>query len=72
MILFLVTLSQGKERKEQISSTCTEMDKLMPTLLGVSKPVLEHVVFCHQEDSNWPLQEGAVLKKRYTLLYAVA
>jgi hypothetical protein len=43
------------------------MDKLMPTLLGVSKPVLEHVVFCHQEDSNWPLQEGAVLKKRLAL-----
>ena len=31
----------------------------------MSKPILEHVVFCHQEDSSWPLQEGAVLKKRF-------
>jgi DNA repair protein RAD50 len=29
------------------------------------QPILEHVVFCHQEDSSWPLQEGAVLKKRF-------
>jgi len=27
--------------------------------------VLESVIFCHQEDSSWPLQEGAVLKKRF-------
>lgn len=25
----------------------------MVTSLGVSKPVLENVIFCHQEDSNW-------------------
>lgn len=22
-------------------------------------------MFCHQEDSSWPLQEGALLKKRF-------
>ena len=27
--------------------------------------MLESVIFCHQEDSSWPLQEGAVLKKRF-------
>ena len=32
-------------------------------LIGVSKAVLESVIFCHQEESSWPLQEGAVLKK---------
>ena len=32
---------------------------------GVSRAVLESVIFCHQEDSSWPLQEGAVLKKRF-------
>jgi DNA repair protein RAD50 len=48
-----------------LSHKCTELDKQIPQLLGVSKPILEHVVFCHQEDSSWPLMEGAVLKKRF-------
>jgi DNA repair protein RAD50 len=26
---------------------------------------LDTVLFCHQEDASWPLQEGAVLKKRF-------
>ena len=48
-----------------MSHKCTELDKTIPSLIGVSKPILEHVTFCHQEDSSWPLQEGAVLKKRF-------
>jgi DNA repair protein RAD50 len=48
-----------------LSHKCTELDKQLPSLLGVSKPILEHVVFCHQEDASWPLMEGAVLKKRF-------
>lgn len=41
----------------------------MPTLLGCPKAVLEHVVFCHQEDSNWPLQDGATLKLRFDQIF---
>jgi DNA repair protein RAD50 len=48
-----------------LSHKCTDLDKQMPSYLGVSKAILEHVVFCHQEDASWPLQEGAVLKKRF-------
>ena len=33
--------------------------------LCTTQPILEHVMFCHQEDSSWPLQEGSVLKKRF-------
>lgn len=25
----------------------------MISLLGVAKPILENVIFCHQEESNW-------------------
>jgi len=31
-----------------VSHKCSDMDKLMPELLGVPRAVLEHVVFCHQ------------------------
>ncbi|KAF6755949.1 hypothetical protein DFP72DRAFT_305480 [Ephemerocybe angulata] len=41
------------------------MDSEIPQLLGVSKAVLENVIFCHQEDSYWPLAEPSVLKKKF-------
>lgn len=48
-----------------ISSRCAEMDVQMPLSLGVSKAVLENVIFCHQEDSFWPLSEPGPLKKKF-------
>ena len=48
-----------------MSHKCTELDRQIPLLLGVSKAILENVVFCHQEDASWPLQEGLVLKKKF-------
>ncbi|KAJ3509992.1 hypothetical protein NLJ89_g4921 [Agrocybe chaxingu] len=48
-----------------ISTKCAEMDTEIPQLLGVSKAVLENVIFCHQEDSYWPLAEPAALKKKF-------
>ncbi|KAK2162319.1 hypothetical protein LSH36_100g02026 [Paralvinella palmiformis] len=53
-----------------ISSKCAEMDKEMVTLLGVAKPILDSVIFCHQEDSNWPLSEGKALKCRFDDIFA--
>lgn len=41
------------------------MDAEIPHLLGVSKSVLENVIFCHQEDSYWPLAEPSALKKKF-------
>jgi DNA repair protein RAD50 len=41
------------------------MDAEIPQLLGVSKAVLENVIFCHQEDSYWPLAEPSILKKKF-------
>jgi DNA repair protein RAD50 len=44
---------------------CSDMDRMIPENLGVSPAILENVIFVHQEESNWPLQEGAVLKKKF-------
>lgn len=59
------TVNRETGERVTMSHKCTELDRSVPNFLGVSKPILEHVVFCHQEDSSWPLQEGAVLKKRF-------
>lgn len=58
----------GEEKA--LSHRCAEMDKQVPLLLGVSKAVLENVIFCHQEDSNWPLSDPRNLKKKFDDIFA--
>jgi len=41
------------------------MDIEIPQLLGVSKAILDNVIFCHQEDSYWPFSEPSNLKKKF-------
>jgi DNA repair protein RAD50 len=52
---------------EKVSSTqkCSDLDRLVPEMLAVTAPILENVIFCHQEESSWPMQEGLVLKKKF-------
>lgn len=52
------------------SYRCADIDREIPELMGVSKPILENVIFCHQEDSNWPLGESTHLKKRFEDIFA--
>jgi energy-coupling factor transporter ATP-binding protein EcfA2 len=47
------------------SHKCIDLDKNIPGYLGVPRSILENVIFCHQEESSWPLQEGAVVKKKF-------
>ena len=51
--------------KVSLSLKCGDMDKMIPEMLGVSAALLDNVIFCHQEDSDWPMKEGMVLKKRF-------
>ncbi|XP_030837044.1 DNA repair protein RAD50 [Strongylocentrotus purpuratus] len=56
--------------KHSISSRCAEIDREMVESLGVSKPVLSNVIFCHQEDANWPLSDGKTLKGKFDEIFA--
>ncbi|XP_069052050.1 DNA repair protein RAD50.L isoform X2 [Lepisosteus oculatus] len=56
--------------KVSLSSKCAEIDREMITALGVSKAVLNNVIFCHQEDSNWPLSEGRALKQKFDEIFS--
>ncbi|KAJ2525010.1 DNA repair protein rad50 [Coemansia sp. RSA 2049] len=62
--------STATEDKVSISSRCADLDAMLPEQLGVSKAVLENVIFCHQEESNWPLAEASVLKKKFDEIFA--
>lgn len=65
----VITRMKDGERVS-LSSKCGELDREMISALGVSKPVLNHVIFCHQEDSNWPLSEGKALKEKFDSIFA--
>ncbi|XP_045344370.1 DNA repair protein RAD50 isoform X2 [Leopardus geoffroyi] len=56
--------------KVSLSSKCAEIDREMISSLGVSKSVLNNVIFCHQEDSNWPLSEGKALKQKFDEIFS--
>uniref|UniRef100_A0A672FQH6 Zinc-hook domain-containing protein n=1 Tax=Salarias fasciatus TaxID=181472 RepID=A0A672FQH6_SALFA len=64
----ITRIKDGK--KVHLPSKCGELDREMISSLGVSKPVLNHVIFCHQEDSNWPLSEGKALKEKFDSIFA--
>ncbi|KAF1973614.1 DNA repair protein rad50 [Bimuria novae-zelandiae CBS 107.79] len=55
--------------KESVSSRVAELDQIVPQFLGVSKAILENVIFCHQEDSLWPMSEPAPLKKKFDAIF---
>lgn len=46
-----------------------ELDKLVPEKLGVSPAVLDAVIFCHQDESLWPMSAPADLKKKFDEIF---
>jgi DNA repair protein RAD50 len=41
----------------------------VPQFLGISKPILENIVFCHQDESLWPFGDNALLKNIFDELF---
>ncbi|GAX75467.1 hypothetical protein CEUSTIGMA_g2910.t1 [Chlamydomonas eustigma] len=66
----LQTIDKNTGQKQAITYRCADMDKMVPSLMGVSKAVLENVIFVHQEESNWPLAEGKVLKEKFDDIFS--
>lgn len=63
----LAVISKG--HKTAISTKNAELDARVPQYLGASRAVLEYVIFCHQDDSLWPLSEAGILKKRFDEIF---
>lgn len=59
----LVVIDKGE--KVSVSSKNAELDSQTPIYLGALPAILDYVIFCHQDDSLWPLSEALVLKKRF-------
>lgn len=65
----LKAAERAHAQRRIISTRCAELNMEVPILFGVSKAVLENVIFCHQEDSYWPLAESTPLKKKFDAIF---
>ncbi|KAK4041567.1 hypothetical protein C8A01DRAFT_34407 [Parachaetomium inaequale] len=62
-------LLRNNGERHVISTRVMELDKLVPEKLGVSPAVLDTVIFCHQDESLWPMSEPSALKKRFDEIF---
>lgn len=62
-------LLRNNGERTVISTRVMELDKLVPEKLGVSPAILDAVIFCHQDESLWPMSEPAALKKRFDEIF---
>lgn len=53
-----------KREGKSIDQKLADINNELLELIGVSKSVLNNVIFCHQEEINWPLMEGKMLKEK--------
>ncbi|KAL5208788.1 hypothetical protein ABZP36_033223 [Zizania latifolia] len=66
----LQTINPHTGEKVCLSYRCADMDREIPALMGVSKAILENVIFVHQDESNWPLQDASTLKKKFDDIFS--
>ncbi|KAI1639004.1 DNA repaire protein UVS6 [Biscogniauxia mediterranea] len=48
---------------------CASLDVQVPEHLGVAPAILDAVIFCHQDESLWPMSEPSVLKKKFDEIF---
>nr|CAD7570930.1 unnamed protein product [Timema californicum] len=66
-----ITRTDRNGEKKDYRHRCLEADHILCAALGVSKPILNNVIFCHQEDACWPLDEGKKLKEKFDDIFDV-
>ncbi|KAI0023762.1 AAA domain-containing protein [Xylariomycetidae sp. FL0641] len=55
--------------KSSTSNKEADLSSLVPTTLGVAPAILDSVIFCHQDESLWPMSEPSALKKRFDEIF---
>lgn len=53
-----------------IGSKLADIDRDIPKHLGVSHSILNNVIFCHQDESTWPLNDPTICKKKLDDIFA--
>lgn len=59
----------NRNERTTLSTRANELDTQVPLYMGVPRAILDYVIFCHQEESLWPLSEPSNLKKRFDEIF---
>lgn len=59
-------------KRKDLSKKCADADAAVPALMGVSTALLENVIFCHQEESFWPLSDDKALKTKFDDIFSAS
>lgn len=62
-------LLRSNGERQVISTKVLDLDRLVPEKLGVSPAILDAVIFCHQDESLWPMSAPADLKKKFDEIF---
>lgn len=52
-----------------LSSRCADIGEQICHIMGVSKAIINNVLFCHQENSLWPLEKDSVVKEKFDEIF---
>ncbi|XP_048517472.1 DNA repair protein RAD50 [Dendroctonus ponderosae] len=56
-------------RAQETEQKCADIDLYCAQKLNVSKAIINNVIFCHQENSSWPLEEAKKLKEKFDEIF---
>lgn len=65
----ICTIDTVKKTRDDVTGRVEDINNNMCQFMGVSKAIINNVIFCHQEDSNWPLDEGKKLKEKFDAIF---
>ncbi|GIX63602.1 DNA repair protein RAD50 [Babesia caballi] len=52
-------------QESSVSMKTSDLDASMPSLMGLSRALIDSVIFCHQDENNWALDDLAKVKARF-------
>ncbi|EKX42277.1 Rad50/sbcC double strand break DNA repair processing nuclease, meiosis and mitosis [Guillardia theta CCMP2712] len=64
-----IEIKSANKEAESMNRKCGD-DNVVPIMMGVTKALLQHVIFCHQEESNWILGDSRSIKEKFDAIFA--
>lgn len=65
----IVYKKPGGNVTPMVTMKIEELVRTVCGIMGVSKPIINHVLFCHQEDSLWPLDSPKTVKETFDKIF---
>ncbi|KJH49293.1 hypothetical protein DICVIV_04557 [Dictyocaulus viviparus] len=69
---FNIQITANDGQVSSLSSKVADFQKEVVNLLGVPAAILDNVIFCHQEESDWPLSEPKELKVKFDRIFQLS